>query len=45
MARLKAVVGERKKLRDDYRHYLEDQYIEEKKKEEIRERLQAVCIP
>ena len=42
MARLLTVVNERKILRDKYRQYLEEQYIDEKKKEEIRDRLEAV---
>jgi len=42
MSRLLSIVNERKALRDKYRRYLEDQYIEERKKEEIRERLVAV---
>ena len=39
MCRLLTVVNERKKLREKYRMYLENQYIQEKKNEEIRERL------
>ena len=34
MARLLTVVTERKKLRSEYRAYLENQYIEKKKAEE-----------
>ena len=34
MARLLTVVNERKKLRNEYRKYLEDQYIDKKKQEE-----------
>lgn len=35
MARLLTVVNERKKIRNEYRAYLEDQYIADKKKEEL----------
>jgi ribosomal protein L29 len=42
MSRLLTVVNERKKLRDTYRQYLEDQYINEKKLEEARERIAKV---
>ena len=34
MARLLTIVNERKKLRNEYRKYLEDQYISKKKAEE-----------
>lgn len=34
MARLLTVVNERKKIRNEYRAYLEDEYIAMKKKEE-----------
>lgn len=34
MARLLTIVNERKKLRSEYRSYLENQYIEKKKAEE-----------
>ena len=37
MARLLTVVNERKKLRSEYRAYLENQYIEKKKAEEREE--------
>lgn len=42
MSRLLTVVNERKVLRDKYRRHLEEQYINEKKEEEIKERLLAV---
>ena len=42
MSRLLTVVNERKALREKYRKFLEDQYIAERKKEEIRARLEAV---
>jgi hypothetical protein len=45
MSRLLTVVNERKNLRDKYRQYLEAQYIDEKKKEEIRDRLESVGHP
>jgi hypothetical protein len=35
MARLLTVVNERKKLRNEYRRYLEDEYIAKKKAEEF----------
>ena len=44
MARLLTVVNERKKLRNEYRKYLENQYIEQKKKEELRNRLVKVSL-
>jgi large subunit ribosomal protein L47 len=34
MARLLTIVNERKKLRNEYRKHLEDQYIQKKKDEE-----------
>lgn len=34
MARMLTVVNERKRLRNEYRKILEDEYINEKKKEE-----------
>jgi hypothetical protein len=34
MARLLTVVNERKKLRNEYRRHLEDEYIAKKKEEE-----------
>jgi len=37
MARLLTIVNERKKIRSLYRAHLEDQYIEQKKQEEIKE--------
>lgn len=37
MARLLTVVNERKKIRGEYRKILEDQYIAQKKQEEIEE--------
>jgi hypothetical protein len=36
MARLLTVVNERKKLRNEYRRHLEDQYIAAKKEEEAK---------
>lgn len=42
MSRLLTVVNERKKLRNEYRKFLETQYIEQKKKEELREKLLKV---
>ena len=35
MARLLTVVNERKKLRNEYRRHLEDEYIAKKKEEEL----------
>ena len=35
MARLLTVVNERKKLRSEYRQHLEDEYISQKKQEEL----------
>ncbi len=40
MARLLTVVNERKKLRNEYRKHLEDEYIAQKKSEEL-EQLRA----
>jgi large subunit ribosomal protein L47 len=37
MARLLTVVNERKKLRNEYRKHLEDEYISTKKAEELAE--------
>jgi len=37
MARLLTVVNERKKLRNEYRKHLEDEYIAKKKAEELAE--------
>jgi hypothetical protein len=42
MARLLTIVNERKKLRNEYRKYLEDQYIEKKKGEEKEELLKKI---
>lgn len=42
MKRLLTVVNERRRLRDSYRQYLENLYINEKKQEEIREKILMV---
>lgn len=41
MARLLTVVNERKKLRNEYRKHLEDEYIAKKKAEELAEQRAA----
>jgi hypothetical protein len=41
MARLLTIVNERKKLRNEYRRHLEDEYIAKKKVEELAEQRAA----
>lgn len=45
MRRLKSVVGERKQIRDKYRRYLEDQYIQQRKNEELEQEFKRVLFP
>ncbi len=44
MKRLQSIVGERKQIRDKYRQYLEEQYIQQRKNEELEEKLKAVFL-
>lgn len=44
MKRLQTVVSERRQLRDKYRRYLEEQYIQQRKNEELEEKLQKVRL-